>query len=388
MQFTGEPAMIVWIQIVAVLYIMYLIFRELYALGFTAKFLYLFATLFSFSLSYGLQITNIWKDSLFSIAQLYTVFFLYKNYETKFIYMNRVAIGAIGMLGMLFFRHNGVLIGMIILVTIVIISGCRFRTVIFGCSVWAVFLLANLGLYSWGGVEPNAKVTSYLPMLHGMAAVEREFGSNELDVETKQLMDELLPERVWIEKYDPYNGDPYLFDVDEVLTKKCENYTLLDILIPYMKSFFRHPFIIIKDRLASCELSWNLIPVEGSYNHIIGLNIDNSLFGNDLRLTEHFNIQPSSPNNITALIKSMFQITYNNLLLNIINFRPAWLLWILAAVLAISATDDTKMVIVAFPVIINLFTLLLAMNFQAYRYVWGVFLCTPSIVLLMIGKRK
>lgn len=386
-QCTGDPAMIVLLQIIAVLYIMYLIFRELHLLGFNDNYIYIFASLFSVSLSYGLQITNIWKDSMFSIAQLYTVYFLYKNYETKFVYLNHAVIGGIGMFGMMLFRHNGVLVGGIIFVTIIFISENKFKPIVFSAAIMTVFFLLTHFGFAFMGIAPNSKVTSYLPMLHGIAAVEKEIGSNGLDPETKQLMDELLPEKLWIEKYNPFNGDPYLFDVNEVLTEKCENYALLDILSPYLKTFLRHPFTIIKDRLSSCELVWNLFPVDGSYNHIIGPNIDNSIFDNDTRLTENFNIIPSNSNNITILIQKIFNFIYNNTILNIIHFRPAWLLWILAIVLIILSRHDIKTVIVAFPVIINVCTLLLAMNFQAYRYVWGVFLCTPNIVLLMIGKQ-
>lgn len=383
MRLTQEPAAIVLVQMVAMLYIIYLIFCELCRLGYRSWFLYATSILLSINIPYGLQITNIWKDTMYTISMLYVVYFLYKNYEFGFTNLKAVWIGICGFLGMLLFRHNGFVVCLVIWTVMLAISRLHKKTVIFVgilCCSWIVFV--NYG-FSLMGVQPNAKVTSYLPMLHGMAAVEKKYGEEGLDLQTKQLMEELLPAEVWTEKYDPYNGDPYLFNTDEILTEKCEFYTVWDILLPYMKTFLRHPFTLIKDRLASCELAWSFAQPPDSYNYIVGS--DNSSFENDERLFADFQIWSMPPNRITEFIRRCFDFINGHMLLQVLHFRPAWLMWILGAVFIVVEYDRKSMVI-ALPVCMNMLSLLIAMNFQAYRYVWGVFACVPLIVLLLLGK--
>lgn len=386
MYITGEPSMIVFVQITAILYIKYILFKELSILGYNKKLLYIIAFILSINVSYGLQITNIWKDTLFTIAQLYILFFLYKNYETKFVNLHSPIIGGIGFLGVLLFRHNGSFTCLIIFGIMLLLSKFKKNIVVFCVIIYGSYLIFTNYGYSIMDVLPNSKVTIYIPMLHGIAAVEKEYGSAGLDPETKKIMDELLPEEIWRDKYDPYDFGPYLFGINDILKRKCELFSLSDILSSYIRTLIRHPYIIIKDKLTTCELIWNLIPPEDSYNFIIGTEHDNSTFENDARLSLNFNIQSANANNITNMIHWCFDHIYINRLLNIIHFRPVWLLWILSIIILFSFIHNPISAILVLPVCINTVTLLIAMPSPDYRYVWGIFENVPIIVLLLSGK--
>ncbi len=386
MQICDNPAMIVFVQIIAMVYIIFRIFREAAKMGYHPKFLYFISGMLSINLSYGLLIVNIWKDTLYTICLLYLFFFLYRNVDSNFTELHDLLIGVFGFLGVLFFRHNGFMVALLVLMVMITLSRMKFKMMVFAGAIISSYFLVTTCVFSVMEVEENAKITGYLPLLHGIAAVEFHCGADSLDEDTREFMDSLLPEDGWVVKYNPYNGDPLLFETDGILQERCERLSMLDVLKPYVRTFFRNPFLIIKDRMASCELVWSVFPTVGSYNHIVGLGIDNRSFYNDTRLHQEFGVQEITPNEFTTLIQKCFYMIHDHVFLNIIHFRPAWLFWILGFSMLCIPVCKRKKWVAVLPICLNTLSLLIAMNFQAFRYVWYVFECVPFVVLLLYGE--
>lgn len=174
MQLCDDAAIIVFIQMAAMLYIVYRIFSEAAGMGYHPKFLYMLSALLSLNLSYGLFIVNIWKDTLYTISLLYLFFYLYKNADSDFTRLREMAIGILGFAGVLLFRHNGILVVLTVLLVLVVLSRLKWNMIVFSGAVLGSYFLFTTCVYSAMDVKPNAKITTYLPFLHGIAAVEHE----------------------------------------------------------------------------------------------------------------------------------------------------------------------------------------------------------------------
>lgn len=388
MDITGSPCTIVAIQILAYIYIIFIVFQELYYRGYKPTILYIFAVLLTFNIAFGISITNVWKDTMYTIMLLWLIVFMY--FFTIYFRKNRIipnqfkVIGCVGLTGVYLFRHNGFLVFFVTIFIMLFIAKYKRQVLTIVAPAILICWIVNVPIANFYAVEPNAKVTSYLPMIHGIAAVGKEIGWENLDDNTKELMNSLLPQQQWEDKYSQYNGDPYLFETNNLLQTNCEKYKTVDILKIYFKTFFKYPGIVIRDRLSGCELLWNLFPISDSYNYISGLEINNSNLTMDKRLKNFGIVQ--YPNSLTKICQNLFYFSVKSEIAGVILYRPAWLLVLYSIITMYVIKRKLILSPIILPIWLNIISLCIAMTFQAYRYIWFIFVCAPLTILLLLPQ--
>lgn len=377
--FTDHPVVFSMMQIVSFALVAAVFLSYFSSRNISRKLLSVFCILFSTHIVNGIYASTLWKDIPYTICLLWLTFLLTKlAVERKTFFSMRNIIQLIICMPLtVLLRHNGVIVftitGILLVgVTIAYHSWKPILTLMLGLLV---FIGIKGPIYTSFGVEPSS---FYVPsgLLHGMVYVSL---STEENI---PIIDELTSRESWRAIYEPYSANSFALSeiaVRENLSKKISNYDSKRINHEYIKTFFRHPCLIIKDRLFGCNLLWNSIP--SGYNWRVAndqydIVVENNDFGYYCK-----------ENALTDAVNYFYHQSVN----------PCWsdmFIWragpyiSLALILLFLSIEHKKYTFIfpLLPLLGNSMSLVLAMSWQDYRYVYFAMVCSCFLAIAYFAR--
>lgn len=371
---TDSPILISLFQISAFALVTAVFLQYLSLHGLSRKITSIFAVLFSAHLVNGIYASTLWKDVLFTVCLLWMTYLMVKLAVEKrqfFSWRNIVQMGVCMALTVLI-RHNGIIVFILagILLVVATITNRSFRPAvafIIGISIFAgvkgpvysAFEVANNQMYSPSG------------FLHGMEYISLVTGK------TNPLLKELAPQEDWAIMYEPYSTNSFAYSEAAQKNQMSEKMQILSPSVvnrAYIRAFAEHPFLIIKDRLFGCNLLWNSVP--SGYNWRVGNDqyifvVENNNFGFYCR-----------ENILTDLVSAAYQASISSPLDDMLIWRAGPYL---AGVLLLLFLGLTRrkygLLLAGMPLLGNGISLVLAMAWQDFRYVYFVFVCGVFLLL-------
>lgn len=354
-----------------------------YSKGLKLLYVYIIAILFTANPVTGTIMVTMVKDVDFSIVILILMYSMYLILN-DFKYFNKnlynYIIFLFSLIGVAFFRHNGIYVA-IIIALIILVYGIKNkrRFLIF---ILILFSLCSFyikkPLYNKLKIEAAPRNFDIATMIHGFGYLIK-YDKDELSNETYEyLIKNVMSEENFKIYYDKYNIDAILHynSVDEKLKIRDKKIDKSKIINLYIKQIFKSPISLLKDRIYGTNILWNVIEKDEVKNMKYQVNYD--------EFDIHYNkIKKSN------IVNKIVEFIYKNDLLNILFFRVGIYIDIMMILLFHNYINKKKGInIISAPLFIYLFTLFVAMHYQGCRYGWMIPGCTLLFSLITFCNKK
>ena len=325
----------------------------------------------------------LWKDILYSYAILALMGFLYIGIKEKFRFTNLEIIGmSISLASIMKFRHNGVPIGiimfLIIIITNVIYNRDKKQFILILSSFILTLILMTIPKWIWGqksndnmvgGVLDSTKVYCMGALLNSDINLEQD----EID-----FLNKIYDLEKWKTNFDPYNGTPILFDKSynaKILQTEEGKTRFNEIFAKYSK---QNPKIVIKHFINVNSIWWSIDEKGGMHSIILSNDYlsesTNGIYDNHPKLNKMNEF----------LIKYSVKTLENKYIYRLL-YRPATAIIVssLAIIVISIKKKNIWYFILLFPMCLNIGTYIFVMSSQDQRYFYPCFMTEYISVLIL-----
>jgi hypothetical protein len=253
-----SPASAVILQIIFMSVIISRFGCFLYRRGVSKKALYILITAFALVPNNGILMVTLWKDIPFAAAVLWLnlviIRLLCNDYQKKYSVIPDLAIC---LFFTTLFRHNGIIIFAFVTAGLLFyIWKYKNKAVLTGLviSVLMIFSFKNF-FVNTKHVIGNPASIKLVPPVKGIAAVMKYGGKLPADA---AFMDTILPHEEWLDKYNPYSPDLYMFKTKMVMLNKLDSVPAETVIKTYLECFKENPRLIIWDKLLGSSIVWDV----------------------------------------------------------------------------------------------------------------------------------
>jgi hypothetical protein len=346
----------------------------LYQKGIPAKWLKWAALLCGLIPGNGIMAVTLWKDVPFSIALLWLTLVLAKVVTKEAYFKNKAAYVEVvlALIAAGLFRHNGIPVYIIAVVGLLFYYFKTRKTAILLCISISVLLMAGYFMYisSPARVVQNPTAVKLVAPIHGVAAVN--YYNGDLDTETIQEMQSLLPDSIWRSHYLPFSADDYLFFTNRPFVQRLSKWSTSKTLLLYLKTLAKNPYLVIRDRLNGAEMVWNVIEASGSFNFRFAYEVESNKFG-----------FVSTPDPVEDVLEQSMISSAE--IADPFLWRAGIYNFLLLLLLLVMAKRKKRYLLFFIPVLATNFSLLLSMTLQNFRYVYYVPMIFGFMWLLSIS---
>lgn len=332
-----------------------------------------------------IYIMTLVKDVDFVICLVATTFLLMKFYDNKeLFYKNKLNIVILSILLVLliYFRHNGIYISIIISI-VLLISLIRDKK-IYCILVLIIIISSSIGLREYlrkkldvYKTPENFMITT---MLHGLDYL---YINDELDDSDRLYLESIMDKGLWFVGYNKYNIDRLIFYNNGSLFYK--DLDISKIMEVYMKNVPKHPILLTKDRLYGIDILWNVFGSDYIDTYKYHLIYDE--YGNDW--ASSYNLKRNN-NIVTNVLHNSLLFLGQNKITDVIFFRAGiYTLVSFIIIFYLIYIKKIKKILILLPCILNNITLLLAAHHQSYRYVMHMpYIIIMAIIYLLLTKKN
>lgn len=280
-------------------------------------------------------------------------------------------------LGTVFFRHNGIIPGIITLILLaILLKNYRKQVLIILGIVVLIFVIISGPVYKALNVEPTSKSESMGVLVNAIGRTVKYKG-NLINDSDKQKLSEILPFDKWGQDYATNATDYIKFDKD--FKKQKINEDVPGFIKLWFNVFKVAPKETIKSYLYLTNIIWN--PVSGVNNTTIVYPMD----GNDLGIKS---------NPILGDTSKLIVSTYSKVVRGrSIIWKPAipMYLFLILTVFCFIKYRNKKMLLIMSPLVFNVLSLAICIPAQDYRYLFAnhtIFLVTLPIIFMKEINKK
>jgi hypothetical protein len=352
-------------------------FLFLYKKGIPEKWLIRASIVFGLIPANGVYSVTLWKDIPFTFALLWLTLVIAKIVTNDRYFKNKMATIEIvaALVTAALFRHNGMPIYFLTIAALLIYF---FKSRKAGILV---SVAVSLGLVFWynhyisdpARVVPNPPSVKLVAPIHGMAAV-RYYGG-QLSAESTQEMRKILPDSFWVNYYNPFSADEYIYFSKKPFIKDLANLPTPKAISLYANTFAHNPYLIMRDRLCGAELVWNVFEAPGAYNYKYHTNIDENMFG-----------LKSGDNFVKKIL--MFVLKNSERVTDMFMWRAGVYNILVLFVLFLFLRHRKWYLLIFIPVLGSDLALLLSMTIENFRYVYFVPMIFGFLWLLYVSNFK
>lgn len=373
-----SPASIVIAQILILTAVYMYGIISLKNIGVSKRILILSIAVFALYPANGFMIIALWKDVLYSIMLLLMTIILINIITTDSEWITKksnIFLFCLSSFGVLFFRHNGLLVFVFVMFVLVIFYRKFFKFYFgIGISMLIIYFIITGPIYSLAGVEKTSSTEALgIPMQQIGAVISYNGNLNE---EQKVFLNKILDLDIWKERYT-YN--PYVTDYVK-FHEKFDREFLEQHKGEFIKNWIaivkQNPTLTLKAYLKHTSIVWSIPQLKGAYTNKVNPAVDKNDFGLHQSIIN---------NNITYLGKQLREFTGKNNLIQVIFWRPA--LWFYLSILSIAVIAikyKAKSVVAIAPLFANVGSLMIAIPAQDYRYLYSNFLIAAIIIPWLI----
>ncbi len=346
------------------------------------------------------------KNILYGIIVLCTTFMFIKLWgDETYLQYKIVFLFGIDLSLLYLVRHNG-FIGTIVSCVIILsmalyqLSKRKILNCIKLCSILVVMAaciaIIRGPVYSYFQVLKNGNTFAYGPLSEAVGIFY--LADREIPAEVKDTVDRIGTKEQWLQYYNPYDGDKLGWSELKNTMVQVDKKEMLSLYFTLLKN---DPLLVIKARLHSTDLLWNIFEPVETYRHYGGHN--NSYYGGmtvdpgyeekfpDLLKEEYrqSNGDYLNVNIVTIACRRLNSISYQNESFQAIFWRNGIYVVIMLWLFIINILEKNRKILIAGLVpMATLGSLALAASWQIYQYYWFFPLCVLLLALVTVAERK
>lgn len=295
-------------------------------------------------------------------------------------------------------RHNGIIPAAFMILACVILTIRYFKRIRYYAVVAVVASLVSLVIYKGPvmaalDVQPN-NVSPYTTML---CAVGSCINKNlPLSDESASIMQEVLPLEDWANYYSRYLGhDLYIWGRPEgSVAYDTSSITAKKAFRVYFEALIKYPDVIIKDRLDGMDIMWDITQPQDGFNARTFFFI-NARPPQEMDLpidvTDWTRLEDGTYYKYTPLAVKYYlasQVPAGSLQDFLIWRTGPYLVMFLVLLLFWAKHNMVEYLLVAAPLVGNIFVSMLLVYHQSFRYVWFVQILVLMLVFFTIIQAK
>lgn len=335
--------------------------------GIKQRYLLLTALFFIVVPTFGFMSIILWKDILFSaFLLLYTIIIInivYTNGDYLLSSKNKVFIVFISSIICLF-RHNGLIIFIGTNIILLLYYKVKLRdNLIILISTLIIYFLIKGPFYNYLNVSRDTSNEALAIPTQQIAYVIRSNGN--LKENEAAYFNSILPLEEWKKNYNMFSVDPIKMHKDfnkEVITNDVGKF-----LRTWISVVRKNPGLCYKAYINQINIIWN-------YNSVVNIAhmriIENDLGLKNVVLNEK----------ISNLVKELFNKTIGTKLAWIL-WKPAIYMYLSMVFIVVATLKYKKSIIIIAPMLLNIFTYLIAIPAPEFRYFYSNLLIFPFIFL-------
>ncbi|MDP4133216.1 MAG: hypothetical protein Q8882_04300 [Bacillota bacterium] len=336
--------------------------------------------------STGINVVTQWKDIPFTAGLLLATLILFKMALQKdyFSKSAHVIEFIICLLIISLFRFNGILafIAMLLFALIYVIksrSKIRIRNYcILAFVIFLIFILINYIVPYKLNADLNPSGMKLRPIYQGLSAVYVHKAEDNLDKQSRELIESVCtPEQIRT-YYDPYLADTISNNTPRFL-KKLSKIKTSDALKMYIEALAKNPGVVIGDKFNLAVSMWSVTSDSFSHNNAYTTKIQKEI-------TDKFKVHKVS-NYLTDTVEKIANYTFiKNYLLNTLVWRTGFYLALEFILMLYLIIKKDRKLCLFIPLFCNALIVFLTMPAQDYRYLWFISLLFPFLVLACLSK--
>ena len=346
------------------------------------------------------------KNILYGIIVLCTTYMFIKLWGDEAYLQYKIAfLFGIDLSLLYLVRHNG-FIGTIVSCLIIIsmalyqLSKRKIMNCVKLCSIIVVMAaciaIIRGPVYSYFQVWKNGNTFAYGPLSEAVGIFY--LADRDIPEEVKDTVDRIGTKEQWLQYYNPYDGDKLGWSELKNTMVQVDKKEMLSL---YFTLLMDDPLLVIKARLHSMDLLWNIFEPVEAYRHYGGHN--NSYYGGvtvdpgyedkfpDILKEEYRqgNGDYLNVNIVTLACRRLNSISYQNEAFQAIFWRNGLYVVIMLWLFVINVLEKNRKIIVAGLVpMATLVSLALAASWQIYQYYWFFPLCVLLLALATVAERR
>ena len=388
-----HPAFFILIQILCFSIIMGYIFNLLFQV-INKKIVVLIVLCFALLPCNYMLITTMWKDIPFSICLvMLTLLLASASKEPEVFWHSRMfpILMVISLIGINDLRYNGIIA---FAFAIVYIFYCAIkyrkfftRILITLISIFMIIAIIHGPVYKFFDVQTQSVSKPYITMFSALgSAINKGVTFSE---NTEDILYSIMRKEDWIKWYSPFNIDSYRHNPEIKGGMNINEVSFSQAFSCYFEGLFNYPGIIIKDRLDGSNIIWDVTQPKESFNYRYAegiwspASVSSDIF--NLPLTQESSNVYQTHNYLTNIFNFLRTQMEKYPITDIFIFRSGFYLIFYFILLVYNCINKRKWFLVAsIPLIGNTIALMLLLAHQSYRYIWYIFLCVLTLLILTI----
>lgn len=327
---------------------------------------------------------TIWKDIIYSYSFLVLLGLIYFGIKKDYKYTtSQIIIYSLACVTIMKFRHNGVPIGALMFIIMVILNIFKIRnvkeTVKFIASFVIIFIIMTIPSWCVNIVKDSGGTAGALTSteVYCMGGLLNEDIS--LEPEERKFLNTIMDVDLWKESYSPYNGSAILFNSQykgSVLDSSDNKKKFDEIFIKYAK---QKPMTIIQHFLSVNSIWWSIPEKYGMHSVILSNSwvseMSNGRYDNN-PIWKYGNEKLINYTDKTMRSKFLYEI----------NYRPATAILVsMICIVWICISEKKKMyLLILLPMLLNIGTYVFLISSQDQRYFYPCFI-TAYISVVALG---
>ena len=188
---------------------------------------------------------------------------------------------------------------------------------------------------------------------------------------------------LWTVGYNKYNIDCLIFyNEGSLFYKELDRTKFINIYIKYM---FKHPILLINDRLYGNDILWNTFGSDYTGTYKYHMIYDE--YGNDW--ASSYDLKRNN-NKVTDILHNTLLFLGNHRITDAIFYRAGiYTLLLFVILFYLIYIRKYKMLLIFLPCIVNNATLLITSHHQSYRYVMHMpFIVILGLISILLSKKE
>ncbi|MFE9277963.1 DUF6020 family protein [Paenibacillus glucanolyticus] len=331
----------------------------------------------------GIYSITMWKDILYSACMLLFSIFIFNLIKTKGNWLDtnlNIFLYFISSLGLIMFRHNGLIVFVVTLVILAIIFKSNLKKAYFISIIVVVVQLIITGpLYHFFNVkssDPNEALAIPTQLIASVIAQD-----GNLVQEQRAFFNEVLPLEMWKKLYNPYSVDPIKFNEQYNRNFLLENKN--EFIKQWLVVSFNNPGLVIKAYLKQVSVVWQIKQFNDGVSTLYLTDIYPKEVGEQMGLASIVINEK-----LTSVINQILSSTWSYPLKII--WRPAIYTFLIILFSFVNILrGNWKYSLISLPVMLNTGMLLAAIPAQDFRYSYGNLLVMfLAFLTVFVGKNS
>lgn len=388
-----HPAFFVLIQIMFFSLLIGYLFSLLYQIA-NKKNIIIFGAIFALLPCNYMIITTMWKDIPFTMCLVILTLLLTKiAKEPEKFWHNKInlLLLVISLIGAKELRYNGVIV-FVLSILYMCYFAMKHRKFLVRILITLLFTLMLISfihkpVYNFFNVRTENESKPYITMFAALGSAINKGGT--FSENTEEILYKIMPPEDWIKWYNPFNIDSYRHNPELKGGMNVNQVSLSQAFSCYLEGLFKYPGIIIKDRLDGSNIVWGVIQPQNSFNHRYaeGIWLPANISADMLDIPLKWDTPEvyHSQNFLTTMFDLLRTQVEKYQITDIFIFRSGIYLIIYMILLLYNWINKRKWFLAAsIPLLGNTLSLMLLLAHQSYRYVWYVFLCVITLIILTL----